>query len=217
MKKICVIGVGNFGYHVARTLYQAGHEVVVIDSDHGRVQRAQEVASYALLGDAANKQFLLKQGIAEMDAVVVSTGERGHLATLITLYLKEIGCKRIIVKALNDDHGTILRKVGASELVFPEKDVAIKIARNLASPNVLDFLPMADEYSISEVAPPKHFLGRNLIQLDLRSRYELLVIGIKDVLTDRFTMLPPANYVIKDSDLLIIFGKTEDVAKATGP
>jgi trk/ktr system potassium uptake protein len=216
MKKICVIGVGNFGFYVARTLYQAGHEVVVIDSDRGRVQRAQEFASYALLADAADKEFLLKQEIAGMDAVVVSTGERGHLATLITLYLKEIGCKRIIVKALNDDHGTILRKVGASELVFPEKDMAVKIARNLASPNVLDFLPMAEEYSISEVAAPKHFLGRNLIQLDLRSRYEVLVIGIKDMLTDTFTMLPPASYVIKDSDLLIIFGKTEDVAKATG-
>lgn len=215
MKKFCVIGVGNFGFHVARTLYQAGHEVVVIDSDRGRVQRAQEVASYALLADAADKEFLLKQEIAGMDAVVVSTGERGHLATLITLYLKEIGCKRIIVKALNDDHGTILRKVGASELVFPEKDMAVKTARNLASPNVLDFLPMAEEYSISELAAPKHFLGRSLIELDLRSRYEVLVIGIKDVLTDKFTMLPQANYVIKDSDLLIIFGKSDDVSQAT--
>jgi len=215
MGRFCVIGVGNFGYYLARNLYQSGHEVMVIDNDRGRVQRAQEVVSYALLADAADKEFLLQQGVAEMNAVVVSTGERGHLATLITLYLKEIGCKRIIVKALNDDHGTILRKVGASELVFPEKDMAAKTARSLANPNILDYLPMAEDYSISELEPPKHFIGRSLVELDLRSRYQIMVLGIKDMLTGEFELLPPANRVIKDSDLLVMFGKTEDVAKAT--
>lgn len=215
MGRFCVIGVGNFGFHLARTLYEQGHEVLVVDNDRGRLQRGQESASYGILADAADKEFLQGQGIPQMDAVVVSTGERTHLATLITLYLKELGCKRILVKAINEDHGTILRKVGATDVVYPEKDMAVKTARSMASPNVIDFLPMAEEYSISELAPPQHFIGRNLIELDLRSRYEILIIGIKDVLTDTFTLLPPASYVIKDSDLLIMFGKTEDVAKAT--
>ena len=215
MGRFCVIGAGNFGFHLASTLYENGHEVVVIDSDRTRLQKVQELSSYAIQADAANKDFLASQGLTEMDAVIISTGEHIHQATLITLYLKELGCKRIYVKSNNEDHSKILRKVGASEIIFPEKDMAIKTARNLASPNILDFLPMVDDYSISELAPPKHFLGKNLIQLDLRRRFDILVIGIKDVLSDRFLLLPPADHVIKDSDLLIIFGKTDSVAKAS--
>jgi len=215
MGRFCVIGAGNFGYHLTTNLYQDGHEVVVIDNDRTRLQKVQELSSYAILSDAANKEFLAGQGVAEMDAVIIATGEQSHLATLITLYLKELGCKRIIVKSSNEDHSKILRKVGASEIIFPEKDMALKTARNLASPNILDYLEMVDDYSISELAPPKHFLGKNLIELDLRRRFDILIIGIKDVLSDQFLLLPPADHVIKDSDLLIIFGKTGSVAKAS--
>jgi len=214
MGRFCVIGVGNFGYYLAKSLYELGHEVVVIDSDRARLQRAQEVASYGVLADAADKEFLEKQGVADMHAVVVSTGERTHLGTLITLYLKELGCRRIVVKAINDDHGKILRKVGASEVIFPEKDMAVKTARSLASPNIIDFLPMAEDYSISELAAPKGYIGKSLVELDLRKRFGILVIGIKDVISDRFSLLPEANYVIKDSDLLIVLGKIDDLARA---
>jgi len=214
MGRFCVIGVGNFGFYLAKSLYEQGHEVVVVDSDRARLQRAQEFASYALLADAADKDFLEKQGLADMNAVVVSTGERTHLGTLITLYLKELGCRRIFVKAINDDHGKILRKVGASEVIFPEKDMAVKTARSLASPNIIDYLPMAEDYSISELAAPKRFIGKSLIELDLRKRFGILVIGIKDVISDRFSLLPEAGYVIKDSDLLIVLGKIEDLARA---
>jgi len=209
-----VIGLGHFGYHVARTLYEEGHEVVAVDMDRDKVQRIQEHASYAILGDAGSKEFLSGQGIGEMDAVVVSTGERSHLSTLITLYLKELKVPRILVKALNEDHGRILEKVGATDIIFPEKDMAVRIARSLSSPNVLEHLPLAEEYSIAEVGPPAHFLGKSLIELDLRRKYNVTVIGIKDVISDVFVAVPPPDYVIKDSDLLIFIGKAEDVDKA---
>lgn len=217
MGRFCVIGAGNFGYHLVSNLYEEGHEVVVIESDRSKLQKVQDLSSYAILADAANKEFLASQGLTEMDAVIISTGEQIHQSTLITLYLKELGCKRIIVKSNNEDHSKILRKVGASEVIFPEKDMAIKTARNLANPNILDYLPMVEDYSISELAPPKHFLGKNLIELDLRRRFDILIIGIKDVLSDRFVLLPPADYLIKESDLLVIFGKTDDVARAARP
>lgn len=214
MKRFCIIGLGNFGFHVARTLYEAGHEVVAIDTDRDKVQRIQDFASYALLGDAANKEFLKGQGIGEMDAVVVSTGERSHLSTLITLYLKELKVPRILVKALDEDHGTILKKVGATDIIFPEKDMAVKTARGISSPNILEFIPLAEDYSITEAAPPAHFVGKTLIDLDLRRKFNVTIIGIKDVLTDVFTPVPPANHVIKDSDLLIMIGKAGDLEKA---
>jgi trk system potassium uptake protein TrkA len=213
-KRFCVIGLGNFGFHVARTLYDAGHEVVAIDMDQEKVQRVQDHASYAIIGDAASKDFLTGQGVGEMDAVVVSTGERSHLATLITLFLKELKVPNILVKAISEDHGRILEKVGATEVIFPEKDMAIKIARGLSSPNVLEFIPLAEEYSITEVAPPAHYVGKTLIDLDLRRKFNVTVIAIKDVLTDAFTIVPPPTYVIKDSDLLVFIGTSDDVENA---
>jgi len=214
MGRYCVIGLGHFGYHVDRTLYEAGHEVVAVDQDREKVQRIQEYASYAILGDAGNKEFLSGQGIGEMDAVVISTGERSHLSTLITLYLKELKVPRILVKALNEDHGRILEKIGATDIIFPEKDMAIRIARGLSSPNVLEYIPLAEDYSITEVGPPAHFLGKTLVELDLRRKYNVNIIGIKDVIADVFIAVPPPTYLIKDSDLLIFIGKSEDVEKA---
>jgi len=217
MKRFCVIGLGNFGYHVARALFAAGHEVVAIDSDQEKVRRIQEHTSYALIGDAADKEFLKGQGIGEMEAVIVSTGERSHLSTLITLYLKELKVPNILVKAISEDHGQILKKVGATEVIFPEKDMALKIARSLSSPNILEFMPLAEDFSLTEAAPPGHFVGHSLIELDLRRKFNVTVIGVKDVLTDHFHTLPPANYIIKDSDILVLIGKPADIDKACRP
>ncbi|NOY14567.1 MAG: TrkA family potassium uptake protein, partial [Deltaproteobacteria bacterium] len=108
MKRFCVIGAGNFGFHVASNLYDEGHEVMVIDNNRNHIQQLQEHCSYAVLADAADREFLEGQGVAGMDAVVVAIGERSHAATLTTLFLKELGVKRIMVKAVNEDHGRIL-------------------------------------------------------------------------------------------------------------
>lgn len=213
-KRFCVIGLGNFGFHVTNELFLAGHEVIAIDEDKEKVQEVQDCCTYAILSDAANKEFLSSQGIGEMDAVIVSTGERSHLSTLITLYLKELRVPRILVKAISEDHGRILEKVGATDIIFPEKDMAKRTAHNLAHPNILESIPLAEDYSISESAPPAHFIGKTLAELGLRHSYHVTVIAVKDVLTDEFTMLPPANRMIKDSDLLILIGKTKDVEKA---
>lgn len=215
MKKFCVIGAGNFGFNIARTLYEAGHEVLVIDNNRSHIQQISEHCSVAMVADAADKEFLAAQGLAEMDAVVVAIGERSHAATLATLFLKELGVKRLVVKSVNEDHGRILSKVGADEVVYPEKDMAIKTARNLISPNILDMLSMTGDYTLNELAPPKTFIGKSLVELNLRSKYNILVLGIKDVLTDEFILMPQADQKIKDSDLLLVLGKTADVDKAT--
>ncbi|MDT8422007.1 MAG: TrkA family potassium uptake protein, partial [Desulfuromonadales bacterium] len=149
-KKFCVIGLGHFGSHIVSTLYEEGHEVTAIDNDKDKVQAIKDLCDYAILGDAANKEFLASQGVQEMEAVVVSTGEHSHLSTLMTLYLKELKVPRIVVKAISEDHGRILDRVGATDVIYPEKDTAIRIARNLSSPNVLEFIPLAEEYSLSE-------------------------------------------------------------------
>ncbi len=213
-KRFGVIGLGNFGHHVARTLYAEGHEVVAMDLDKEKVQAIRDHCTYAVLGDAAHKEFLENQGVDELDAVVVSTGERSHLSTLITLYLKELKVPRILVKAVSEDHGRILERVGASEVIFPEKDMAKKVAHNLSQPNVLEYIPLAEGYSLSEMVPPQSFLGKTLVELDLRRKHQVTVIAIKDILTDKFITVPPPNYLLKDSDVMILIGKTDDLEKS---
>lgn len=213
-KKFCVIGLGNFGSHIVSTLYEEGHEVTAIDNDKDKVQAVKDICDFAILGDAANKEFLASQGVQDMDAVVVSTGEHSHLSTLMTLYLKELKVKQIVVKAISEDHGRILDRVGATDIIYPEKDMAIRVAHSLSNPNILDLIPLAKEYSLSESAPPKYFLGKNLIELDLRKKFHVTIIAIKDVLTDQFIPAPPPTYKIKDSDILILLGKTDDIDKA---
>lgn len=215
-KKFCVIGLGSFGFNVAQTLFADGHEVIAIDSDRDKVQAVKDFSDQAILGDAANKEFLDAQGVREVDAAVVSTGERSHLSTLITLYLKELKVPRILVKAISEDHGKILEKVGATDVIYPEKDMARKIAHSLSTPNILEFIPLAEEYSLSETVPPRHFIGKTLVELDLRRKFHVTVIAVKDVLTDQFIPAPPPTHVIKDSDVLILIGKTVDVEKSLG-
>jgi len=214
MKKFCVIGVGNFGYHLARALYENGQEVLAIDLNQEKVQRIKDYASVAIQGDAASREFLAANGIDEMEAVVVATGERSHLSTLITLFLKELGVKRILSKAVDEDHGRVLEKVGASEIIHPEKDMAIKTARAMSYPNILDFIPLAEEYSITEAAAPRAFIGKDLITLDLRRKHQITIIALKEVLSDRLVTAPSPDYVIKDSDILIMLGRSEDIDRA---
>jgi trk system potassium uptake protein TrkA len=178
------------------------------------VQAAKDYCTYALLSDAANKEFLESQSIADMDAVIVSLGDRSHIATLITLYLKELKAKRILVKAVNVDHGRILERVGATDVIFPEKEMAQRLAHSLTSPNILEFIPLAEDYSISETEPPKHFVGKTLAELNLRKDYHVTVIAIKEVLTDLFILAPTPDHLIKSSDLMIMIGKSDDVDKA---
>ncbi|MCK4549306.1 MAG: TrkA family potassium uptake protein, partial [Candidatus Krumholzibacteria bacterium] len=131
----------------------------------------------------------------------------------VTLFVKELGAKRIVVKASNSDHGKILRKVGATQVIFPEMDMAVKVARNLSTPDVLDYFPMTGDYIIAEIAPVEDFVGKTLSELKLRSSYNVNVIGIKEFVPENFVLVPPANFTIKDSDVLLVIGTREDIKK----
>jgi trk system potassium uptake protein TrkA len=214
MARFGVIGLGNFGHHVAKTLYEEGHEVIAVDADREHVQKIKDFTTVALVGDAASKEFLVTHGFADLAAVVVSTGERSHIATLITLHLKELRVPRIVVKAISEDHGRILEKIGATDIIFPEKDMAIRAAKALSTPNIIEHIPLGEDFSITEIAPPRSFIGKSLVELDLRNRYRITVLGIRDVLTEEFTALPPAQRLIRDSDILVLAGRPEDVEEA---
>ncbi len=213
MKRVVVIGLGIFGSQLARQLYDKGIEVVAVDKNKDVVQRIRDHSTKAVLADATDKEVLESIGIAAEDTVVISFGEDLSASTLLTLYLKEMKVREIIVKVPNEDYKRILLKVGASEAIIPEREMANKVARSIISPNVLEYLPISEDYTICELAPPTTFIGKTLAELDLRKRYHLQVIAIRDVLSESLQLVPRANSIIKDSDVLVIIGREEDIQK----
>ncbi|MBS3907959.1 MAG: TrkA family potassium uptake protein [Syntrophaceae bacterium] len=213
MKRVVVVGLGIFGFNIVKDLYENGIEVIAIDKDKEVIQKIRDYSTKAIVADGTDKEIMESIGIQEDDVVIVSFGEDLAAATLITLHLKEAKVKHIIVKAPNEDHKHVLEKVGATEVVIPEKEMADKIAKSLISPNVLDYIPLSEDYTICELAPPSSFMGKTIGELHLRSRHHIEVIAIREVLPERIRMVPRADFVIKDSDILVIIGKEEDIQK----
>jgi len=213
MKRVVVIGLGIFGSQLARQLYESGMEVVAVDKNRDVVQRIKDHSTKAVLADATDKEVLESIGIDAKDTVVISFGEDLSASTLLTLYLREMKVKEIIVKVPNEDYKRILLKVGASEAIIPEREMANKVARSIISPNVLEYLPISEDYTIVELAPPTAFIGKSLADLDLRKKYNLQVIAIRDVLDNKMQLVPRASAIIKDSDVLVIIGKENDIRK----
>ena len=213
MKRVVVIGLGIFGSQLARQLYESGLDVIAVDKNRDVVQKMKDYSTKAVLADASDKEVLESIGIEENDIVVISFGEDLSASTLLTLHLKELRVKTIIVKVPNEDHKRILLRVGASEAIIPEREMANKVARSIISPNVLEYLPISEDYTIVELAPPTAFIGKSLADLDLRKKFQLQVIAIRDVLTEKLQLVPRASSILKDSDVLVVIGKEEDIRR----
>jgi trk system potassium uptake protein TrkA len=208
---VVVFGLGIFGFNIAKDLFEAGMEVIAIDKNKEVIQRIRDFSTKAVLADASEKELLESIGIEEDDIVIISFGEDLSASTLLTLHLKEMKVKNIIVKAPNEDHKRVLEKVGATEVIIPEKQMADKLSKSLISPNVLDYIPLTQQYTICEIAPPPSFIGKTIGEVQLRRRYNIGVIATRDVLTDYIQMIPSADFVIKDSDILVVIGKEKDI------
>ncbi|MFC1515654.1 potassium channel family protein [Thermodesulfobacteriota bacterium] len=209
MKQFVIIGLGNLGYYLATRLYDKGHEVLSIDNNSNRVQEIKDSVGQAVVADATDRRVLESLGVDRMDATVVCTGTDLSTSILITLNLKDIGVQKIYAKAISEPHGRILSKIGALEVVFPEKDQAISLAERLHNPNILDYLPFIEGYSIIEFEPTADFIGKNLMTLDLINRFGVQVLGVKELVPERLNMIPTGAYVVKDSDILIMLGPND--------
>ena len=211
--KFAVIGMGSFGANLARTLFERGNEVLAIDRDKDMTAAAKNFTTNAVMTEAAVKENLEALGVDDMDVVVVSLGHQLEASVMTVLYLHELGVKRIVAKALSEDHAKVLEAVGATEVIYPEKDMAIRTALRLSSPDVIEYLPLVSGITIQEIAPPVRFIGKTLKELDLTNKHGLQVIAIKEVISDRITFIPKADFVIKDSDILVIIGEEKRLSK----
>jgi len=213
MRSFAIIGLSSFGHYLAKYLSEMGHRVMAIDKDQERIERVKQFVDRAVIADATDKETLDSLGLGELDIIVVSLGDQIDASILVTLYLRELKVNQIIAKALTEDHGKVLDIVGATRVIFPERDEAHRLATTMESDYLIDTIPLGDGMSIIEIATPEKFVGKSLGDLDLRNKYGVLVLVVKELVPDKVVMIPTATQVLKDSDILLILGKDEDLGK----
>lgn len=214
-RKICVIGLGHFGAALARSL--ARHcDVLALDRNTARVNDLAEHVQRALAVDAREFQALAAVVSADFDEAVVSIGEGLEASILATLHLRRIGVPLIRAKATSADHAEILRSVGAAQVIFPEQEAAERLAARIVNPNLLDFVPLAQDYRVMDIAPPEGFVGRTLVDLQLRKRFGVFVIAIRRRSGAEFLFLPGPDEVIAPRDVLVLIGRDRDVLALRG-
>ncbi|MFO7815212.1 MAG: TrkA family potassium uptake protein [Halanaerobiales bacterium] len=211
MKQFIVIGLGRFGSSVAKTLTDNGHDVLVIDQDTQIIQDISNSVTHAVEADATDEEALKTLGVRNFDVAIVSIGDNLHANILCTLILKELGVPYVIVKAQDNLHGKVLTKVGADRVVYPERDMGERIANNLISSNVLDYLEFAPNYSIVEIMAPESMIGKSLAKVGFRNKFNVNVMAIKS--GQNLNMTPGGNDKIKEDDTLIVMGKNDNLDK----
>lgn len=208
-KEFVVIGLGRFGGSIVNELVHQGADVMAIDKFAERVNEFSQIATQAVMADTTDETVLKQLGIRNFDHVIVAIGDDIQSSILTTLMLKEIGVQKITVKAQNDYHEKVLRKIGADHVVHPERDMGIRIANNMMSNNVLDYLELSDEHSIMEIKANHLLAGHSIIDLDIRVRYGINIVAIKR--GNEINVSPSPDEPIHEDDILIVIGADVDI------
>lgn len=217
-----VIGLGRFGTAISTTLAELGHDVIGVDSSEERVRQLADVITHAVQIEATDAKALRACGIADVNVAVVSIGENIESSLLAVMLLHELGVQTVVAKAVTPLHGRILERLGVSKVIFPERDMAIRLAHSLVMPNVLDYVELSRDFSFVELPTPAPFLGQTLRQLELRPKYGLTLIAIKrrDGDGNEVTnVAPSAEELLRKDDILVLLGsnaKLADFSKLLG-
>ena len=211
MKSFVVIGCGRFGTSVAKTLYNLGNEVMAVDMDPVVIQEISEYVTHAVVADVLDEAVLHELGLSNFDVVIISIASNIEASIMATLTAKEVGAKKVVVKAQSDIHGKVLTKIGADRIIFPERDMGARVAHNLTSSNILDFIELSPEYYIIEITALKRWLNKSLSELRLRNKYGVNVLAIKR--GNVLKISPAADEVVKEGDILVVIGDADDIGK----
>jgi trk system potassium uptake protein TrkA len=208
MRQYAVIGLGWFGRSIVSSLREMGYEVLAIDCNEERVKAVVEIATHAVQADATDEETLKELGIRNFDVVIVAIGQDIKASILVTLLVKELGVPFVVAKALSDLHGKVLDRVGADRVVFPERDMAVRVARNLESSKVLDYIELSPDYNIVEVEAKPEYFGQTLTKLNLRGKHQISVMAIKRV-NGEIIVGPGGETIIQAKDILVALGSKE--------
>ncbi|GAA0069133.1 TrkA family potassium uptake protein [Clostridium sardiniense] len=213
-KQFVIIGLGRFGSSVAETLYGLGNDVLVIDKDEDLIQDISDKVTHAVQMDATDEGALRTLGLRNFDVAVVTIGSNIQASVMVTLLVKELGVKYIIAKGNSDLHAKVLYKIGADRVILPEKDMGVRVAHNLVSESILDFIELSPDYSIMEIEAPEEWQNKTISELKLRSKYGINVMAIKR--DDEINLSPPADFIVEGKDIFVAIGSAEDLSKLEG-
>ena len=208
-KQFVVIGLGRFGSSVARTLYALGNDVLAIDISEAAVQEISDSVTHAVQADGTDENVLKSTGIRNFDVAVIGMGDDVQGSIMSTLLVKELGVKYVVAKAQSEIHAKVLYKIGADRVVFPERDMGTRVAHNLASSNILDYIELSSDYSIAEIAAIPDWVGKSLRELNMRSKYGMNVMAIKR--NGDINISPGADDVILKDDVIVVIGGNEEL------
>lgn len=211
MKSFVVIGCGRFGASLAKTLYELGNEVMVIDSSEDRIAEISNSVTHAVEADIMDENLLFDLGLSNFDVAVIAIGSILEASVMATLAAKELGIKKVIAKAQSNMHSKILLKIGADKVVFPEQDMGARVAHNLNSKNILDFIDFSSEYGIVELVAFEEWIGKSLLELEIPSKHGVSVIAIRR--KEDLIIPPKSNEKILEGDVLVVIGRSKDVKK----
>ncbi len=209
-KTFAIIGLDRFGYNLAINLQKTGHEVIGVDADAEKVRRVADLITHAAIGDPTDEEVLRTLGIRNADVAVVALTENIQSGVLVTLMLKEMGMNQVIAEATSEIHGRILTKVGADRIIYPEKDMAEKLARSLGETNIVDYIDLSDEYSIMELHTPRAWAGKSLRELNVRAKYNITVIACRDA-NGALNLSPAPDAPLEANGALVVIGRDEQI------
>lgn len=210
-KQFAVIGCGGFGSSVAKTLYKNGYDVLAIDDDEDVIRSISEFVTHAATLNIHDEHALKEVGINDIDVAIIAVGSDMQASIMATLLVKELGVKYVVAKAQDSLHSKVLYKIGADRVIFPERDMGVRLAHNLTTTNILDIIELSPEYSIMEVSAPQKWVDSSLKDNDIRARFGLSVLAIKR--GEDIKVSPPADEKIQSGDVLIVIGSNEDLQK----
>ena len=206
MKSYIVIGLGKFGAEAAKRLCELNCEVLAIDHNAELVQPISNLVTQAVVADARDKEVLRALGVKDFACAIVAIGDHLADSVLATMNLKELGVPYIVCKASDETHRQVLMKLGADRVVIPEQEHAHRLAKNLSSPNVLDYIELSNEYGIIEIPAPGSWQGKSLKELNVRAKLGVNIIAVKD--EGKINVSPAADYRIKENDVMVVLGET---------
>ena len=209
-KQYLVIGCGRFGSSVAKKMCQLGNEVMVIDKGEDSINNIAELVTHTAIVDVTEERDLKSIGLGNFDVVIVAISSDIRASIMATVMAKEMGVPKVVCKAKDELQAKVLYKIGADKVVFPERDMGIRLAYNLASENILDQINLDPEYSIMEIVTPQNWVGKTIIELNLRAKYDITVLAVKT--QSGLKVMPSPNYKMQEKNILIIIGNTDKIS-----
>lgn len=211
MKSFAIVGCGRFGSSVARTLHALGNEVLAIDGDPDVVEVISSEVTHAVQADVMDDTVMKELGLTNFDVVIVSIGTDLQASIMATLIVKELGVKQVVAKAQSELHGKVLKKIGADKVIYPERDMGVRVAHNLTSKSIIDYIELSPDYSILEIRSLEKWWGKTLSELRLRNKFGINVMAIKR--SDQVNISPGPNDLIEEGDILVVLGGTDEIMR----